>query len=28
MPSTKMKKLKRNRPAGAPRAHKSNTTGV
>jgi len=28
MPSTKMKKLKRNRPSGAPRAHKSNTTGV
>lgn len=28
MPSTKMKKLKRNRPSGAPRVHKSNASGV
>ncbi|QEG22508.1 50S ribosomal protein L9 [Mariniblastus fucicola] len=28
MPSTKMKKQKRNRPAGAPRVKKSNTSGV
>lgn len=28
MPSTKMKKLKRNRPSGAPRVHKSNSGGV
>jgi len=28
MPSTKMKKLKRNRPSGAPRVHKSTAGGV
>jgi len=28
MPSTKMKKLKRKRPSGAPRVHKSNSSGV
>ena len=28
MPSTKMKKQKRNRPSSAPRVQKSSTTGV